>query len=78
MESLFKYASLNRATQEIKDGKILLVLNCASGKAMLKNMNEEQLQIVSYVLNPQHWSLRFKRSPADVEIVKEIVREAGL
>ena len=41
-------------------------------------MNEEQLQIVSYVLNPQHWSLRFKRSPADVEIVKEIVREAGL
>ena len=76
----FKYASLNRATQEIKDGKISpwLVLNCASGKAMLKNMNEEQLQIVSYVLNPQHWSLRFKRSPADVEIVKEIVREAGL
>ena len=76
----FKYASLNRATQEIKDGKISpwLVLNCPSGKEMLKNLNEEQLQIVSYVLNPQHWSLRFKRAPADVEMVKEIVKQAGL
>ena len=45
---------------------------------MLKNLNEEQLQIVSYVLNPQHWSLRFKRAPADVEMVKEIVKQAGL
>ena len=76
----FKYASSNRATQDIKDGKISpwLVLNCSTGKDMLKRFNEEQLQIVSYVLDPQHWALRFRRAPADVELVKEIVKQSSL
>ena len=79
-QDYFNYASLNRATQDIKDGKISpwLILNCKTGKEMLSKMNDEQLQIVYHVMNPQHWALRFKRHVADVELVKEIVKEAGL
>jgi hypothetical protein len=76
----FKYASLNRATQDIRDGKISpwLVLNCKSGKEMLSNFNDEQLQIISRVMDPKHWAVRFQRVPADVEIVKNITKEAKL
>ena len=39
----FRYASLNRVTQHLRDGKISawLVLNCASGKEMLSKFNDE-------------------------------------
>ena len=79
-QDYFNYASLNRATQDIKDGKISpwLILNCKTGKDMVGKFNDEQLQIVYHVMNPQHWALRFKRHVADVELVKEIVKEAGL
>ena len=76
----FLYASTNRITWDIKDGKISpwLVLNCSSGKAALNNFNDEQLGMLGNVLDPQHWALRFKRQPKDVELVKQIVKEATL
>jgi len=79
-QDYFNYASLNRVAQHIKDGKVSpwLILNCKSGRNMLGKMNDEQLQIVSNVMNPNHWAIRFKRHVADVELVKEIVKESGL
>ena len=76
----FKYVSLNRAVMDIKDGKVSpwLILNCKSGKDMVKRLNDEQLQIVYPIMDPGHWSLRFKRLPADVEMVKEVTKEAKL
>ena len=68
----FNYVSLNRATQDIKDGKVSpwLILNSKTGKEMLSKFNDAQSQIIFHVMNPQHWALRFKRSIADVELVK--------
>ena len=76
----FKYASLNRAVMDIKDGKISpwIILNCKTGKDMMKRFNDEQLQIVFPIMDPNHWALRFKRLPADVEMVKEVTKEAKL
>jgi len=76
----FHYVGLNRAVWNIKDGKISpwLFLNCKSGKDMLSKFNDEQLEMVYHVINPEHWALRFKRSPKDVELVKEIVKESKL
>ena len=76
----FLYASTNRITWDIKDGKISpwLVLNCTSGKNVLNNLNDEQLGMLNNVLDPQHWALRFKRQPKDVELVKQVVKEAKL
>ena len=71
---------MNRATQDIRDGKISpwLVLNCKTGKEMLSKFNDEQLQIISRIMDPRHWAVRFQRVPADVEIVKNITKEANL
>jgi len=78
--SYFNYISLNRAVWDIKDGKISpwLVLNCASGKEMLSKFNDEQLEMVYHVINPEHWALRFKRQPSDVQLVKDVAKEASL
>jgi hypothetical protein len=79
-EHYFAYVNLNRATHDIKEGLVSpwLVLNTKSGKEMLTRMNDEQLSIVSEVIDPQFWKRRFKELPADIELVKDIVREAKI
>ena len=76
----FAHVSLNRAVWHIKDGKISpwLILNCKSGKKMLNSFNDEQLEMIYHVMNPEHWAMRFKRLPEDIELVKEIVAESKL
>ena len=78
--SYFNYISLNRAVWHIKDGKISpwLLLNCKSGKEMLSKFNDEQLEMVYHVINPEHWAIRFKRLPNDVQLVKDIAKESNL
>jgi hypothetical protein len=39
-------------------------------------MNDEQLDIISLVIDPQFWMKRFKVLPADVELVKDVIKEA--
>jgi len=79
-EHYFQYVNLNRATHDIKEGLISpwMVLNSKSGKEMLKRMNDEQLEIIGPVIDPVHWSRRFKALPADVELVKDVIKEAKI
>lgn len=76
----FDHISTNRAVWHIKDGKMSpwLMLNCASGKKMLGKFNDEQLEMVYHVIDPTHWTRRFKRQPDDVGLVKEVVKESNL
>ena len=76
----FNYVSLNRAIYHIKDGKISpwLILNCKSGKQMMSKFNDEQLEIIYNVMDPQHWARRFQNQINDVETVKEVVKESNL
>ena len=76
----FLYATANRITWDIKDGKISpwLILNCTSGKHALSKFSDEQLDMISTVIDPKHWAMRFKRQPADVELIKEIAKKASL
>jgi len=79
-EHYFAYVNLNRATHDIKEGVISpwLVLNTKSGKEMLRRMNDEQLEIIGSVIDPQYWMRRFKSLPADVELIKDVVKEAKI
>ena len=79
-EHYFQYVNLNRATHDIKEGLISpwIVLNSKSGKEMLKRMNDEQLEIVGPIIDPNYWSRRFKSLPADVELVKDVIKEAKI
>jgi|TARA_B110000444_G_scaffold184199_1_gene173207 hypothetical protein len=76
----FNYVSLNRAIYHIKDGKVSpwLILNCKSGKQMMGKFNDEQLEIIYNVMDPQHWARRFQKQVNDVETVKEVVKESNL
>lgn len=79
-EHYFAYVNLNRATHDIKEGLISpwLVLNTKSGKEMLQRMNDEQLEIIGVVIDPQYWMRKFKSLPADIELIKDIVKEAKI
>jgi hypothetical protein len=79
-EHYFQYANLNRAAHDIKEGLISpwIVLNSRAGKDMLKRMNDEQLEIVSPIIDPQYWMQRFRNLPADQELVKDLIKEAKI
>ena len=76
----FMYVSTNKAVWDIKDGKVSpwLILNCKTGKDLLSKFNDEQLEMVYHVINPEHWAMRFKRLPIDVQLVKDIAKESNL
>lgn len=79
-EHYFQYVNLNRATHDLKEGLVSpwIVLNSKSGKEMLKRMNDEQLEIIGPIIDPQFWLRRFKSLPADQELVKDVIREAAI
>jgi len=76
----FQHVGLNRAVWHIKDGKISpwIILNSKSGKDMLSKFNDEQLSLVYHIMSPEHWAMRFRKSPSDVELVKEVAKESNL
>jgi hypothetical protein len=76
----FLYVSLSRATYDIKDGKISpwIILNSANGKAMVKKFSDEQLNAINVVMDIPFWLNKFKRLPADVELVKQVVKESNI
>ncbi len=45
---------------------------------MLQRLNDEQLDIIAPIIYPQFWMKRFKSSPADLELVKDIVKEGKI
>jgi hypothetical protein len=79
-EHYFAYVNLNRATHDIKEGLISpwLILNTKAGKEMLQRMNDEQLEIIGPIIDPQYWLRRFKSLPADIELIKDVIIEAKI
>lgn len=79
-EHYFLYANLNRITHDIKEGLISpwILLNCKSGRKVLTNLNDEQVEIVSTILDPDYWKAIFQRKIADLELVKEVIKEGQI
>jgi uroporphyrinogen-III decarboxylase len=76
----FDYVNINRAVRQIADGLISpwIILNCKSGTTMLSKFNDEQLDIVSPIIDPPYWMKRFKTYPSEIALVKEICKETGI
>jgi hypothetical protein len=55
-----------------------MILNTKAGKEMLQRMNDEQLEIVGPVVDPLFWQKKFKTLPADLLLVKEVIKEAKI
>ena len=79
-EHYFAFVNLNRATHDVKEGMISpwILLNSKSGKDMLRRMNQEQLAIVGPIVDPGFWMRRFKALPADIELIKDVIKEANI
>ena len=76
----FLYVSVNRAVFDIRDGKISpwLILNSTNGKKLLKKFNDEQIESISSVMDLQFWLNKFKKLPADVDLVKQVINESNI
>ena len=76
----FNYVNLNKSVHDIRDGKISpwVLLNCQSGKEMLNKFNDEQLDLIAPAFDLAYWLKKFKSVPADVALVQEICKEAGI
>lgn len=76
----FNYVNHNRAVNDIRNGKISpwLLLNCKSGKEMISGFNDDHLEMISTAFDVPFWIKRLKSNPADVALVKEICKEAGI
>ena len=76
----FNYVNHNRAVNDIRNGKISpwMILNCKSGKTMLENFNDDQLSLISPALDVPYWLKKFKQNPEDVELVKDVCKEASI
>jgi hypothetical protein len=76
----FLYVSLSRATYDIKDGKVSpwLILNSKNGKEMLQKFNDEQLLAIGNIIDVPFWLNKFKKLPADTELVKQVVKESNI
>ncbi len=76
----FNYVSLNKAVHDIRNGKISpwVILNTSTGQTMVRNMNDEQLDMISPAFDVPFWIRKFKEVPADVALVKEICKEVGI
>jgi hypothetical protein len=76
----FNYVSVNRAVHNIRDGKISpwMVMNSAGGVDLLKKFSNEQLELVNQTLDIPFWIKKIRDNPADVALVKEVCKEAGI
>lgn len=76
----FNYVSLNKAVYDIKNGNISawVLLNTSTGQTMIRNMSDEQLDMIAPAFDVPFWLRKFKEVPADVALVKEICKEAGI
>lgn len=76
----FNYVNLNRAVHDILDGKISpwLILNSNTGKTMMTKFNDEQLAMITSVVDVPFWFKKFRDQPADVALVDEICKETGI
>lgn len=76
----FLYANTNRIVYDVRDGKISpwVLLNADSGVETLKAMTDEQLQVISPMIDLEFWKSRFNKNKEDVNFVKGLIKEAGI
>jgi len=76
----FLYVSTNRATFDIKDGKISpwILLNSDTGKKLLSTLNDEQLVSIGSTIDPDFWFKKFRTMPDDADFARQIIKESNL
>lgn len=76
----FRFVNVNRAVNDIRNGYISpwLLLHSKAGIDLVSNFNDEHLEIVEPALDIFYWKKHFKSRISDVELVKDIIKEANI
>ena len=79
-EHYLMYANPNRIVSDLSNGRISpwLLWATKTGREFLANLNEDQLNVVANVIDPDHWNRRLKDWPTDLETVKYACKAAGI
>jgi hypothetical protein len=72
--------STNRATFDIRDGKISpwILLISDTGKKLLSTLNDEQLVSIGSTIDPDFWFKKFRTMPDDADFARQIIKESNL
>lgn len=75
----FKLISTNRLVASIRNGRISAwcLYCCASGNAALSSLNQEQVLLIWSFINTDFWQKKLRDYPADTEMVKYVLEQAG-
>jgi hypothetical protein len=76
----FKSVSSNRLTANIRSGRISAwcLFCCDTGTMALAELNPEQIGLVWPYIDSDVWQKKLRDYPADAEMAKYILKEAGL
>ena len=79
-QDYFRKATSNRISRDIKDGKISpwILFNSKSGKEVLSKFSDEELTMMSTVLNVNRWARKFDRDNYSVKLAKDVSKKANL
>lgn len=76
----FIKASTHRAVNDIVNGNISpwLLLNSNNGRKLLSTFAQDQQAMVSKIVVPNVWILKFGKLKEDVKMVKEIIQQSSI
>jgi hypothetical protein len=76
----FKSVSSNRLVTDIRNGRISAwcLFCCDTGNVALASLNEEQIKLIWPYINADIWQKKLKDYPADAEMARYVLKEAGL
>jgi len=79
-EHYLMYANPNRIVSDLSNGRISpwLLWATKTGREFLAKLNEDQLNAIANVIDPDHWKRRLNDWPVDLETVKYACKAAGI
>jgi len=74
-----RYANSNAVCYAITTGRISpwIIYNCEAGQTFMNNLNQEQINIIWPMIDPDFWQRKFQDYLADQEYVKAMLVKAG-
>jgi hypothetical protein len=79
MNDCLKYINPNKICYSIAKGKISpwVLYQSDSGVQFLSTLNSDHVTIVNDYIDPEKWSVKFKRDPEIAKKIKELLKEIG-
>lgn len=80
MKDFFRKVSPAQATMWIRSGRISpwVLFNCESAEGLISRLSEEQFKLVFSYIDPDFWTIKFKRNQHDADVVKEELKAFGM